>query len=244
MEEYFVVKFDMDPWTPDGLTDESRCYWRGRASVRLVGDEEEGEDKDVEVGHAIFGVCIPQLGSSHMDTVIECDAVSQDVYEFAEIFYNPSIRRSRSWLRKNVDHWDEDCASLLIEDIWINPDHRRKSLCPTLLRAIVDTYGYGCMICAMSAVPHPEGDPRVWDKALPSVAKFVDYMRRIGFQQMLDTSWVVADLHLRNEILRRALSRVILRKPAKVRTLSFFKDDDPEPAGREKAPPATPPTAT
>ena len=205
--DYADIHFDAD-WPLHGEGFDTSFYWPVSAEVLVPIDDDETEDAPkIKVATALFGVCLAGNALNEgYDIIEELDAVSQDVYEFGETFYRDRKRgfgsNVRRWLENNVDMWGTYCNALLVESMWVNPEHRGNDLALRLLQQIARTFGHGCKLIVLQASPTMINDPEKRDRSPEAKRKLITFYEAIGFHRAGKSDWMVIDNE--NEKLGRA----------------------------------------
>lgn len=177
--------------------------------VRIVRDG--AEEEEVSAGKAeLFRVRLDLAHNEGLNALEACDAVSQDLCEYAEAVLDPATGALREEICDDFDCIGGDL--LVIHLVEILPAHRGSGLGLWVVRRLIEYYGTGLVICRPQPLQYVGGshvgqqqrsrDPAMeygrfpGSKALAKT-KLRDYWRGVGFEPIGDGEFFVLSAAMR-----------------------------------------------
>ncbi len=151
----------------------------------------------VAAGATDQGEDAPTIGDAHV-VIVNLEA-GRDVRDFADVtsgawrdIHERDIDGSS--LSEELPAAEPDGAStathvLVLERVWVAPDHRGNGLGPVIAAAVIDRLGRGCRLAACFPAPF-EGDRRREDRKR-EIEALGRIWAKVGFQPWRDGVWML-----------------------------------------------------
>ena len=139
----------------------------------------------------------PTIGDAQV-VIVNLEA-GRDVRDFADITSgvwrdiherdSDGSSRSEDFPRAKPDGASDTTHVLVLERVWVAPDHRGNGLGPVIAAAVIDRLGRGCRLAACFPAPF-EGDPRPEDRDR-EIEALGRIWAKVGFRPWRDGVWML-----------------------------------------------------